>query len=339
MRNLNNILLSGILIAFCWLAPIMTAGQASSVYNINKYNGLSTNHVYHSIVDKLGYLWISTNDGVYRYNGYILKKFGYNEGVPNTDIWDFYKDTKGRIWLLSMAEDIGYIEHGRFNTVTRHLNKSELLYPHWVSNLGDSLIFINKGYHLDSGEICIITKDTLYSIAFAWPVDTNICIVGGKILEIADSFNVVNIIPAWDWITNRRAVKQVYIPELSARLTQSTRHGAFFDKYIYIGVVGDKEVFIYNIDNISVDTLRLGHRLVHCFPGEKTFHVLTRTMAMTYDSSLRLTSTIDLSAIFLQLRNILRTLMQCMIHFGNIVYLHPRRGCSSATPAKSSFTI
>src|SRR5688500_3806592 len=83
-------------------------GQEAAVYNINKYNGLSSNHVYCTLVDRLGYLWLGTTDGVYQYNGYSLRKYDYTVGLPNVDVWNLYQDKQGRIWLKSIAQHIGY---------------------------------------------------------------------------------------------------------------------------------------------------------------------------------------------------------------------------------------
>ena len=144
MRYHSKILLAGIL-ALCSLFPAMNVvAQQAAVYNINKYNGLATNHVYFSLVDRLGYLWISTSDGVYRYNGYTLKRYDYKDDLPNTDVWNMYEDREGRIWLKSIAKGIGYIKNNRYYpAVIRNDSIAETIYPgDFLEN--DSLLFFTS---------------------------------------------------------------------------------------------------------------------------------------------------------------------------------------------------
>lgn len=68
------------------LLQLTAIAQNVAVYNINNNNGLSSNHVYCALVDRTGYLWIGTTDGLYRYNGYSFRKYDYTDGLPNIDV-------------------------------------------------------------------------------------------------------------------------------------------------------------------------------------------------------------------------------------------------------------
>ena len=131
---------------FLLIFPLLFCkGQNPAVYNINKYNGLSTNHVYGSLVDRLGYLWIYTIDGVYRYNGYTLTRYDYKDGLPNTDVWNMYEDRHGRIWLRSIAKGIGYIKNNRYHpAVIKGSSGNEAIYPAEFIDLDSVIIFMKK---------------------------------------------------------------------------------------------------------------------------------------------------------------------------------------------------
>lgn len=88
--------------------------QSLNQYNLNIYNGLPTNHVYNCLVDKHGYLWMTTPRGVVRYNGYETRIFNLSDGLPNEDVWRLFEDNKGRMWLGSIANSIGYIYNGAY---------------------------------------------------------------------------------------------------------------------------------------------------------------------------------------------------------------------------------
>lgn len=119
--------------------------QTPAVHNINKYNGLSTNHVYCTLIDRMGYLWLGTTDGVYRYNGYTLRKYDYTDGLPNVDVWNLYEDKRGRVWLRSIAKGIGYLKNNRYHpVVVKSDSMNEVIYPAEFIDLDSILIFSTK---------------------------------------------------------------------------------------------------------------------------------------------------------------------------------------------------
>lgn len=70
--------------------------------NLNKEDGLSHTLVNAIVQDGLGYIWISTQDGINRYDGYEFKVFRPSP-EPNTvhHQWatTLYKDSRGKIWI------------------------------------------------------------------------------------------------------------------------------------------------------------------------------------------------------------------------------------------------
>jgi two-component sensor histidine kinase len=153
--------LSALIVFF--LAHILVAkGQNPAVYNINKYNGLSTNHVYSTLVDKHGYLWLGTTDGVYKYNGYTLQRYDYNDGLTNTDVWDMYEDREGRIWLMSIARGIGYIKNNVFHPAfIKNDSVSEKIYPVSFVQSDSVILFGLKNTIENEGIYGLIHADTV----------------------------------------------------------------------------------------------------------------------------------------------------------------------------------
>src|ERR1035437_9452019 len=57
------------------------------------------------LVDRLGYVWTGTLNGLARYDGYTFKRFYFNPNDTNTlhglEIWAMLEDRKGQIWISS----------------------------------------------------------------------------------------------------------------------------------------------------------------------------------------------------------------------------------------------
>lgn len=71
--------------------------------NIRNEDGLSQSTVETIIQDKKGYIWIGTNDGLNKYNGYEFKVYRHDDklgkSIANNYIVDLQEDKNGNIWV------------------------------------------------------------------------------------------------------------------------------------------------------------------------------------------------------------------------------------------------
>ncbi|MES2780058.1 MAG: histidine kinase [Bacteroidota bacterium] len=109
------------------LAFLLIQVKAAAQFNLNRYNGLPSNHVYLALKDQYGYLWMATDQGVLRYNGYDFKTFNSSVGLGNNDVWKMYRDRKDRIWLFNFANSFGYIDKNKYHKVM----ESDRMVTHW----------------------------------------------------------------------------------------------------------------------------------------------------------------------------------------------------------------
>ena len=74
--------------------------------NITSEDGLSQSTVETIYQDSKGYIWIGTNDGLDRYNGYEFKQYKYNKNdknsIANNYIVDIMEDKDGYIWISTI---------------------------------------------------------------------------------------------------------------------------------------------------------------------------------------------------------------------------------------------
>lgn len=82
------------------------APATPTTYNIQKYstiNGLTNNVVYGIIQDKKGFIWLATEDGLNRFDGYKFISYRYNptnkQSVSQNFIQAIYCDNNGDIWV------------------------------------------------------------------------------------------------------------------------------------------------------------------------------------------------------------------------------------------------
>ncbi|MEZ5017642.1 MAG: histidine kinase [Flavipsychrobacter sp.] len=171
---MRNIVYISIFLFCC----VTTQAQQVS-YNITKATGLPTNRVYCHLVDHNGYLWIGTERGVLRYNGYSLKKFDFSDGLPNIDVWHLHEDPYHRIVLSSFSRQPGYIKNDKFH-------------PFVVKGMDSSVKFIaQKFFHSKD--------DTLwfYNMTGSWMLPTTGYIVGDTLYHIKKPDIIERHIAMW----------------------------------------------------------------------------------------------------------------------------------------------
>ncbi len=73
-------------------------------------NGLPSNDIYQLLSDRNGYLWIATDGGLCRYDGYNFKTY-YNADQVGKAVSFLFEDSIGRIWCGNFGGRILYVEH------------------------------------------------------------------------------------------------------------------------------------------------------------------------------------------------------------------------------------
>ncbi len=145
-----------ILLMMCGL-PIHAPAR-EGYYHLSIANGLPCNHVYSSICDRQGYLWMATPKGVVRYDGYTTRLFDASSGIGNADVWNLFEDKKGRIWLSSVSDQIGYIYRDKYFKVW--LDDSSYVYPIDFVDHVNGVAFISGDKHSITN-MCIEKNDSI----------------------------------------------------------------------------------------------------------------------------------------------------------------------------------
>lgn len=99
-----------------WIGIFMLTANAlfsqdPTFINYSVGDGLPSNSTYGAIQDQEGYIWIYTEKGVSKFDGYEFKNFTVADGLPTNDVYNLSEDSKGRIWVHCFSEEFCYIKN------------------------------------------------------------------------------------------------------------------------------------------------------------------------------------------------------------------------------------
>ena len=81
-------------------------GQELLFNNISNQLNLPSQESYNVMQDSKGYIWISTEAGLCKYNGTNIKVFDKKNGLPENACYAVKEDNKGAVWILTSANRV-----------------------------------------------------------------------------------------------------------------------------------------------------------------------------------------------------------------------------------------
>ena len=166
MRPLYHKVISCFICCLCFLVKVSycfsqhASYDFSRIENISTKQGLSHDDAGSVLQDSRGFIWIATNYGLNRYDGYNFKVYNYDPADSNSISPDWYysmlEDKNGMIWFSAVSKGF-YSFDPRTEKFTR--------YYHQPGNLNSLAGDINEGsIAIDSsGTIWISTSAGLNS--------------------------------------------------------------------------------------------------------------------------------------------------------------------------------
>ena len=143
--NLNLIFL------FSLFLPIQVRGQKLPVYHfpyqhLTIIDGLSQPQAKCIHIDSKGFIWIGTNRGINRFDGFLFENLLTNEKLPDDQINDIDEQDNGRLWFSGQK---GLYEL-RVDTVINHLpSKYPEIEPSYIAAGRKKVWFTNKSNRED----------------------------------------------------------------------------------------------------------------------------------------------------------------------------------------------
>jgi signal transduction histidine kinase/DNA-binding response OmpR family regulator/ligand-binding sensor domain-containing protein len=110
MRSLRFLLLT-LLFSLC---SAIGFSQQFSFRHYTLEEGLGNMSVQALLQDRQGFLWIGTQNGIFRFDGKHFNSFTTNEGLPSNNITCLYETSEGVIWAGTDPGGVATFEKGRF---------------------------------------------------------------------------------------------------------------------------------------------------------------------------------------------------------------------------------
>lgn len=101
----------------CVLLVLLTISEGKSqnphpyFRNYTTEHGLPSPEVHYCLEDDEGYMWLATDNGLSRFDGYEFRNYGPREGLKHNVVFYLQKDPEGRIWAATMHGHLYCIEN------------------------------------------------------------------------------------------------------------------------------------------------------------------------------------------------------------------------------------
>ena len=124
-----------------------------------KAEGLNSNVVYSVMQDSKGFLWVGTEAGASRYDGYQFTHYTIEEGLADNDVFQIREDHKGRIWFLTFNGKPSLYENGHIlnaaNTSWLRDIQPKKLAKYFLEDKANSIWYVtlDTAYHIVNDKV------------------------------------------------------------------------------------------------------------------------------------------------------------------------------------------
>ena len=87
--------------------------QTTFIKHYSTKDGLPSNNCYFTLQDQKGYIWVSSDAGVSRFDGKVFENFSIDDGLPDNQIIRINEDRAGRIWFSALNGQMSYFMDGK----------------------------------------------------------------------------------------------------------------------------------------------------------------------------------------------------------------------------------
>jgi diguanylate cyclase (GGDEF)-like protein len=130
------------------LACLFVSPGLAQRYSFREYTeGLGNPNITSLTQDRIGYLWVGTQNGLYRYDGSQFKRYGAAEGIPDRIIDNVYVGLDGTLWVGTAAGIYFERRDGNFAAVQLPVQINQFTHPTgttFTSNRPDEVLTVTN---------------------------------------------------------------------------------------------------------------------------------------------------------------------------------------------------
>ena len=130
-------------------AALSAQSALLNFHNFTTNDGLPSSETYFVFEDQSGHIWVGTDNGIARYNGYEFTVYDTDDGLDDSVTFIIHETAGGVVWVSTLSGRVFYFADGRFhpfaaNDVLLELKQSsELLFLLDVLPDGDVVMRVN----------------------------------------------------------------------------------------------------------------------------------------------------------------------------------------------------
>lgn len=243
------------------LIGFFTYGQKyETIRYFNQNNGLNSEIIYNIEEDTNNFFWISTDNGVLKYNGNSFKKFSIKNGLPSNDIFKIKVDSKNRVWLTGYYYGLYYIQENKIVKVKNsdEYNTLEFLYEH-----KDTIFFKN----LYQKNITYVTKNS--NVLKSLPLNlsrTRLMVIKEHNLEVYRDFNTMSFFITYKKKRINVPKGYVFYPNLSSSYLTFCKDDKITDFHSLHRVINNDIIYFKDgkwhklLNNVSSEKVKILNR-------------------------------------------------------------------------------
>lgn len=167
----------------------------SNIIHYTVDDGLPSSNVYSTFQDSKGFIWVCTDKGLARFDGYSFEVFTVKDGLPYNDVWGVQEDLDGNIWLMSYASHFTHFSYvdNKFHVLENpYLNSSKYLINSFNQSKNNEIfVTMNSTHFCFKIKFNEIKRVELFNVGFI--IRNNINTEFGKFISTSSSnvgFNV-----------------------------------------------------------------------------------------------------------------------------------------------------
>jgi signal transduction histidine kinase/ligand-binding sensor domain-containing protein/ActR/RegA family two-component response regulator len=114
---------------------------AAQHYTFQSYDkGIGNPNITCMLQDRVGYLWIGTQNGLFRYDGATFQEFGREDGLAGTFVISLRQDQSGPLWVATSEGLYHFASNHRFQSVQYQGHAIEVRTTSGLSSLSDGTL-------------------------------------------------------------------------------------------------------------------------------------------------------------------------------------------------------